>query len=130
MPPGVRIYENVWFAKFARKEAIDDAVLRDAVRRAEAGLIDAQLGTGLIKQRVARAGAGKSGGYRALIFFKDGERAIFAFGFAKSGKANLDADELAVFRKAAKIALALSQAEIDAEARAGVLMEVKDGQDL
>ena len=60
------------------------------------------MGSGLLKQRVAREGAGKSGGYRTLIFFRLGERAIFAFGFAKSDKANLNAEELTEFRKAAK----------------------------
>ena len=78
----MRIYKNAWFAKFARKERIGNAALCDAVDRAERGLIDADLGGGLIKQRVARAGEGKSGGYRTLIFFRQAERAIFAFGFA------------------------------------------------
>jgi hypothetical protein len=43
---------------------------------------------------VAREGAGRSGGYRALVVFRSDERAIFVFGFAKSDKANLDAEEL------------------------------------
>jgi hypothetical protein len=87
---GVTIYKNSWFAKFARKERISDAALCVAIDRAGRGLIDADLGSGLIKQRVAREGAGKSGGYRTLIFFRAGERSIFVFGFAKSDKANLD----------------------------------------
>jgi hypothetical protein len=127
---GVRIYKNAWFAKFARKEDVNDTMLVDAVRRAAAGLIDAPLGSGLIKQRVARPGQGRSGGYRTLIFFRDGERAVFAFGFAKNSKANLDADELAAFRKAAKIVLGLTQAQIDAEVAAGVLTEVEHGKDI
>jgi len=40
---------------------IDDR-LCEAVERAESGLIDANLGGGLIKQRVARLGQGRSGG--------------------------------------------------------------------
>ena len=78
------VYLNRWFAKFARKERIGDEALRDAIRRAEQGLIDADLGSGLIKQRIAREGAGRSGGYRTIIFFRGGERAVFAFGFAKA----------------------------------------------
>lgn len=124
----VRIYKNAWFTKFARKENLDDSMLRDAVQRAESGLIDAQLGSGLIKQRVARPGRGKSGGYRTLIFFREGERAVFAFGFAKNSQANLSSEELVVFRKAAKIVLGLSQAQIDAEIAAGAMTEV-DGDD-
>jgi hypothetical protein len=57
-----------------------------AIDQANCGLIDADLGGGLIKQRVAREGGGKSGGYRTLVFFRHEERAIFAFGFAKSDK--------------------------------------------
>ena len=68
----MRIYKTAWFAKFARKEAVDNVMLRDAERRAEGSLIDAQLGSELIKQRVARKGEGRSGGYRTLIFFSGG----------------------------------------------------------
>lgn len=121
----MRIYKNRWFASFATKERIRDAILRQTVRQAEQGLIDADLGGGVLKQRVAREGSGKSGGYRALMFFRQGERAVFVFAFAKSDRANLDANEAVTFRKAAKIVLALSQAEIDAEVSAGRLTEVK-----
>ena len=102
---------------------------------AEAGervlLIDADLGGGLIKQRVAREGGGKSGGYRTLVFFRHEERAVFAFGFAKSSKANLNAVELRTYKQAAKIVLALTQAQVDTEVREGRLFEVNaDAKDL
>jgi hypothetical protein len=84
--PRTRIYMNRWFAKFASREGISDATLVAAIDQANRGLIDADLGGGLIKQRVAREGGGKSGGYRTLVFFRHEERAIFAFGFAKSDK--------------------------------------------
>ena len=61
-----------------------DAVLRDAVVRAEKGQIDADLGGDVIKQRIARPGQGKSKGYRTIIFFRRGARAFFVYGFAKS----------------------------------------------
>jgi hypothetical protein len=38
-----------------------------AIDRADRGLIDADLGGGLIKQRVARSGQGKTGGYRTIV---------------------------------------------------------------
>ena len=125
----MRIYKNTWFAKFSRKEKIDDDNLCNAIRRAEQGLIDADLGSGLLKQRVAREGAGKSGGYRTLIFFRSGERAIFAFGFAKSEKTNLNTEELAEFRKAAKKYLAFSQHQIDRLVQIERLTEVSDGDE-
>lgn len=127
----MKIFKNAWFEKFARKEKITDRVLCDAVLRATRRVIDADLGGGLIKQRVARAGAGKSGGYRTLVFFRAGTRAVFAFGFAKSDRANLNPDEEAVFRRAAKLVLAFSEEQMDAEVQSGRLMEVIcDAQDL
>lgn len=126
-----RVYKNRWFAKFAMREGIDDAALLEAVARADRGVIDADLGGGLVKQRIARAGGGKSGGYRTLVFFRHQERAVFAFGFAKSGKANLDAAELRTYKQAARIVLALTQAQIDIEVREERLFEVNDdAQDL
>lgn len=123
--PRIRIYANRWFAKFAAKEKISDVALSDAVHRAEDGLIDADLGNGLIKQRIARQGGGKSGGYRSILIFRSGERAIFVFAFAKSAKANLNAAELKVYRKAASIMLGLGEDQIETEVEAGRLVEVK-----
>ena len=118
---------NAWFAKFANKERIGDAALCDAVDRAERGLIDADLGGGVIKQRVAREGAGKSGGFRTLIFFRRAERAIFALGFAKNDRANIDAADLSALKVAARQALESTDAEIKAVAATGKLIEVKRG---
>lgn len=126
-----RIYKNRWFAKFASREGISDATLVAAIDQANRGLIDADLGGGLIKQRVARVGGGKSGGYRTLVFFRHEERAIFAFSFAKSDRANLSAVEQRTYKQAARIVLALTQAQIDVEVREGRLFEVNDdAQDL
>ncbi len=126
--PSIRIYANRWFAKFAAKEKIGNAALVDAVHRAERGLIDADLGSGLVKQRIARRGGGKSGGYRSILVFRSGERAIFVFAFAKSAKANLSVAELKVYRKAAGIMLGLNEDEIATEVKAGRLVEVKDDE--
>ena len=125
----MRIYKNAWFAKFARKQKIDDDALCDAIHRAGKGLIDADLGSGLLKQRVAREGAGKSGGYRTLIFFRSGERAIFAFGFGKSDKANLNTEELVELKKVSKEYLAFSQHQIDELVQIERLTEVNDGDE-
>ncbi|KHS42198.1 type II toxin-antitoxin system RelE/ParE family toxin [Novosphingobium subterraneum] len=126
-----RIYKSRWFAKFASREGISDATLVAAIDQANRGLVDADLGGGLIKQRVAREGGGKSGGYRTLVFFRHEERAIFAFGFSKSQKSNLNAVELKAYKQAAKIVLALTQAQIETEVREERLFEVNDyAQDL
>lgn len=65
---------------------ISDATLVAAIDQAIRGLVDTDLGGGLIRQRVAHEGGGNSGGYRTLVFFCNGDRAIFAFEFAKCDK--------------------------------------------
>jgi len=90
----VRAYKTKTFARFARRERISDKSLCDALNSAEKGLIDADLGGGIIKQRVARPGRGKSGGYRTLVAYRVGELAVFMFGFAKSDRGNIGDDEL------------------------------------
>jgi hypothetical protein len=115
----------------AHKEKISDQALCEAIGRAEQGLIDADLGGGLIKQRVARPGGGKSGGYRVMVLYRAGTRAVFVYGFAKNDRANLDRREVATFQAAAKVVLALTEAQVSAEVEAGRWTEVLcDDQDL
>ena len=73
----MRVFKTKWFRRFARREGIADAMLCEAVARAERGLIDADLGGGVIKQRVARQGQGRSGGHRNMIVYRSGDRAMF-----------------------------------------------------
>ena len=109
----MRIFKNAWFCRFARREKIKDAVLKEAIARAERGLIDAELGGGVIKQRLARPGQGRSGGYRSIIIFQKGQRAFFVYGFAKSDRENIEPDETAAFKKSAKAFFALSDKQIE-----------------
>ncbi|MSO71943.1 MAG: hypothetical protein EXQ88_08065 [Alphaproteobacteria bacterium] len=78
-----RVYKLKAFAHFQRREGIADTALIKAVRSGEADLVDADLGGGIIKQRVARSGQGKSGGFRTVIAYRRGSRAVFLFGFAQ-----------------------------------------------
>lgn len=96
------------------------------MQRAESGLVDADLGGGVIKQRVARPGKGKSGGYRTLILFRQGDRAIFAFGFAKSAQANISKADLALLKDAAAEALGWRGEELDRLVTSGTLVEIED----
>jgi hypothetical protein len=107
---------------------ITDAELCAAVANVERGLIDADLGGGVIKQRIARKGGGKSGGFRALILFKVGHRAFFVHGFAKSDRDNIRGDELAALKKLAGELLNYDEATLAEAIAAGVLMEVRDEQ--
>ncbi len=127
----MRVFKNSWFRKFATKEHISDAALCEAVSRAEIGLVDADLGGGLLKQRIARPGAGRSGGYRTILIFRSEARAVFVFGFAKSDRANLTAQEEAVYKAAAKLVLAFSEHHLDTEVARGRMAEVDcDGPDV
>lgn len=124
-----RIFKNGWFQRFARKERLGDAALFEAIARAERGLVDADLGGGVIKQRVAREGQGRSGGYRTLILFRQGNRAVFAFGFAKSRQDNISQADLAVLRQAAAEARGWSEDDMNRLVAAGTLVEIEHAQD-
>jgi len=127
----VKVFETKWFRRFARREGISDEALCDAVRRAERGQIDADLGGGVIKQRIARKGQGRSGGYRSLIVYRAADRAIFVFGFAKSEREDLEPDELKDLRKAARLLLAYNAEQLEEAVVNDELWEVKcDGQAL
>ena len=89
----LQIYKTKVFRRFQRKEGLKDAALCEAVERAAGGSIDADLGRGLIKQRVAREGGGRRGGLRTIIAYRAGTRAVFIFGFAKSRRDSIPADD-------------------------------------
>jgi len=125
----VRVYRLKAFARFQRRERIADKALAKAVKYAEQGLIDADLGGGLIKQRVARLGQGKSGGYRTVIAYRRGDRAVFLFGFAKNERANLDDRELADWQRVGRSYLGLDDHALEAAVAAGILMEVSYGKE-
>lgn len=91
----MRIFKVKSFTRFARRAGLADSTLCEAIANAERGLIDADLGGGVVKQRIARTGQGKSGGFRVMILYKRGVRAFFIHGFAKSERANIAPDELA-----------------------------------
>src|SRR5215471_20981621 len=120
----MRAYKIKGFARFQRRERIVDTALVEAILAAERGLVDADLGGTLIKQRIARPGQGKSGGFRMLIAYRRSERAVFLFGFAKNERANIDDDELKEWRHIGQLYLALDERKIKAAIAAQELMEV------
>ena len=108
----MRIFLTAWFERFARQQGIEDSALYDAVSRANGGLIDADLGGGVIKQRIARRDEGRSRGFRSIIVFRRGDRAFFVYGFAKSDRRNLRPDELEVYRSFADEVLDYEEADL------------------
>lgn len=107
------VYLSKTFSRQARKEGVADDDLRDAVDRAEKGLVDVDLGGNLVKQRVARPNEGRSGGFRTIVAYRRGTRAVFLHMFAKSKRANIKADELEILRDFAAELDKLSDADLD-----------------
>jgi len=120
----VRIFKNTWFIRFADKEGITDGELRELVNQLEAGQAEADLGGGVYKVRLARSGEGKSGGYRLIVFFRSEEHTFFVYGFAKSGRSNIDQGELRAFKEDAKYQLALTDLQIEAWLKRKDLVEI------
>ena len=109
----MRVFKNKWFTRFARKEAISDDSLHEAVKQIAAGNFDADLGAGVFKQRVTRPGEGRAGGYRVILCFTSEERAFFVYGFAKSSRSNIAQDETREFKKLAKILFAMTDEQLE-----------------
>jgi hypothetical protein len=119
------VYVTKEFARFARKAGLLDAKLLQAAGHVAKGQYDADLGGGVFKQRVAREGGGKSGGFRTIILFKVGGHSFFAHGFAKNDKAK----ELKALKQLANVLIGFSDEQLQAAKAAGELSEVSDGDD-
>lgn len=121
----MRVFKNKPFLRFMKHEGITDAELWEAVRRAERGLVDADLGGEVIKQRLARPGEGRSGGVRSIVVFRRGERAFFVHGFAKKDRANIKQNEERAFKRLAAELLGYGDRELREALKNGTLVEIK-----
>jgi hypothetical protein len=121
----LRVFKTKSFVRFARRERIADRALCEAVRRAERGSVDADLGGGVIKQRVARPGQGRSGGFRVLIAYRAKARSVFLFGFAKSERDNIDDDELETMRDVANGFMRADDVALTRALAEGVIQKVE-----
>ncbi len=90
----------------------------------ERGLIDATLGGGIIKKRVALPGRGKRGSTRVLIATNHLDRWFFVFGFEKSDRDNINAKELTALKALASDLLRLGVSELSAAVAAKTLQEI------
>lgn len=88
------------------------------------GQIDADLGGGVIKQRLPRPGQGRSASYRTIVLFHLRDRAFFIYGFSKSDRANIITAELRQFKQAAHYVLALSDGQLAEQLHRGNFTEV------
>ena len=98
--------------------------LCDAVERAERGQLDADLGGGVIKQRIARPGEGRSGGFRSIILYRVNDLAFFVYGYPKSKRANMTEVELTGLKKLADAMLDYNEEQLHTAMQTEVLREV------
>jgi hypothetical protein len=118
------VYMSRWFDRWVRKERLTTHSLCIAVREIQSGLYDADLGGGLLKKRVARAGKGKRGGFRTLVVTNKNDRWVFVFGFPKNERANIARDEEDALKKLATHLLSLTALAVAKAQKAGELIEV------
>ena len=119
-----RAFKTRHFNRWMRKTELTDRALDDAVNEMVRGLIDADLGGGLVKKRLGLAGRGKRGGARTLVATNKGDRWFFVFGFEKNERANIQDDELAALQEIAAELLARTSRQLDAAVEDGTLYEV------
>jgi hypothetical protein len=119
-----RVFKTYDFQRWMRKTDLLDAVLCKAVAEMATGLIDADLGGGVVKKRVALPGRGKSGGARTLLATNKDTRWFFVFGFAKNERENISDDELELLQAMAADLLTRTDEQLDHAARDGALLEI------
>jgi len=120
----MKVYKHRVFLKWAKDEGLDDHLLKEMINEIEVGLFEANLGSGLYKKRIAKKGFGKSSGYRTLIAFKQDDKAILMFGFAKNNRENITDAELMSLKKLAQYYLPAIPAVIQNAIKIGELIEV------
>jgi hypothetical protein len=120
----VAVFVPKEFGRFQRKAKLSGVELHEAAAQVRRGRWDADLGAGIFKQRIARKGGGKSGGYRTILCFKRGSHMFFIHGFAKSEKENVAQSELHALKRLSKVLLNLSDEQINASLRSRELVKV------
>jgi hypothetical protein len=121
-----RVFKTRHFSRWMRKTELSDRMLYAAVAEMVQGLIDADLGSGVVKKRVGLAGRGKRGGARTLIATNKGNRWFFVFGFEKNERANIADDELEALQELATHLLARTGRQLDEAIQDGSLQEICD----
>lgn len=74
---------------------------------------------------MARKGQGKRGSYRTILAFKEKDRSIFMYGYAKNDCANISDKEEIVYKKLAAYYLEMPDNKLEVLIKIGELFEVK-----
>jgi hypothetical protein len=122
----VRVFVLKGCVRAVRKTDLNDADMMRSVAEITAGLVDAELGGGLVKKRIARAGSGKRDGFRTIIAFRSERRAFFLHCFAKNEQGNISGQELIALKKLAKQVMSYSDNQLDEALKHGALVEIED----
>jgi hypothetical protein len=119
------IYKTRHFARWARKAGLNDLLLKTAVLEIKSGLLEADLGGGIVKKRIALPGRGKRGSTRTLLATNMDDRWFFIFGFEKNERENISENELSTLKKLAKDLLGMTVTQITVAVEEGSLVEVE-----
>jgi hypothetical protein len=119
-----RIFKTRAFDRWLRKTELTDEALCSAVEEMERGLIDADLGGGVVKKRVALPGRGKSGSTRTLVATNKGDRWFFMYGFEKNERENISARELKALKHLAEELLCLTTSQLDGQKSSEAIQEI------
>jgi hypothetical protein len=119
-----RVFKTRYFNRWMRKTELTDIALCAAVTEMEQGLIDADLGGGVVKKRVGLAGRGKRGGARTLVATNKATRWFFVFGFEKYDRANISDDELEGLKDIAEQLLARTEKQLNEAVHDETLTEI------
>jgi len=112
-----------------KKAGLTDAALCAAVEEMSQGLVDADLGSDIVKKRVALPGQGKRGGARTIVATKMAGHWFFLYGFNKNERSNIDKNELRVLQEVAKELLGFDDRQLTIALVAGEIVEICDGDD-
>ena len=124
----MRIFKTRVFNRWAAKVGVADSALLKVVADIEHGLIDADLGSHLFKQRVALPGRGKSTSTRVLLATQFAGALYFLFGFEKNDRHNITQRELRLYQSLASTLVALTHDQIENALKTNELKEVKNEQ--
>jgi hypothetical protein len=125
----MRVFKTRHFLRWMRKTELTDNSLCGAVAEMAQGLIDADLGGGVVKKRVGLGGRGKRGGARTLVATNKGNRWFFVYGFEKNDRANITDDELEALKDIAQQLLARTGRQLDNAVVDGSLQEICHDQE-
>ena len=120
----MNLYKTRPFSRLAKKAGITDDALKATVGEMRKGIIHADLGGNVYKQRVAVSGRGKRGGSRVVVAANLQDTWIFIHCYLKKDQDSIKPDEEIAFKEFARVYLGLSGEAIETAVESGVLEEI------